>query len=201
MRPRILPLYFVIAIITISFACNNPGSANRQVETPTRRPAHIEVDIPSLVFAKEDAVGKVLGASIGSQDDAFRTDLGEVPVITKFYSRATCQYFQGRLVKIRYSFQTAPATAADALEWSGFPRASVSLDHEHADHLPYLAIYVRNASYRNPIRCCGIMLQYVSIGADRSDIEVNFANMNERFRDWPEEIRSEWFRAGGDTFP
>jgi hypothetical protein len=166
---------------------------------PSQGAAYVEIDLPKLAFAKTDLVERALGRSERVRKDTNMMDWSEGPIVDIAYKHADCMYLRGRLVSITYKFRKRPATAADALEWTGFPREAVSLDNEHQDHLPYRAFYAPNPDYRNPIRCCGLLLQWVSIPENKDHILVNFANINDHFRDWPEEIRYEWLRAGGES--
>jgi len=209
MRRRVFPICFLLALLGISFGCTNSGDgASRSSSEPRDRqsvaPAapestHIEIDIPKLAFVRKVVVEKLLGRQLREHRDTNIMTWSEGSIVDTTYKRAQCIYLEGRLVSITYEFKKRPATVADALELSGLPRESASLDNAHQDHLPYRAFYAPNPDYRNPIRCCGLLLQSVSIGEDRSDIWINFANINDHFRDWPEEIRSAWFRAGGNS--
>ena len=198
---------FLLALLGISFGCtksdeganrSGPESRDRQSVAPRPEPAHVDIDIPKLAFARKMVVEKMLGKPLQGQRSANMMTWSEGSIVVTTYKHAQCTYLNGRLVSITYEFKKRPATVADALELSGLPRESASLDNAHQDHLPFRAFYAPNPDYRNPVRCCGLLLQLVSIPEDLSEIWVNFANINDHFRDWPEEIRSAWFRAGGD---
>jgi hypothetical protein len=163
------------------------------------QPTHVEIDLPKLAFAKADVVEKALGRPINVKKDANHEDWSEGPILNVRYKGAECLYLRGRLVQVIYTFKKRPTKAEDALEWTGFPREAASLDNEHENHLPYRAFYAPNAAYRNPIHCCGLLFQWVSISEAMNEIWVNFANINDHFLDWPEEIRSAWLRAGGES--
>jgi hypothetical protein len=165
-------------------------------EVALDQPIHVEIDLPKLALARKTAIDKILGPPTKTQNETNTLDL---PISVVQYKRAECTFFRDRLVSIIYKFKKRPSTAADALEWSGLPRSAVSLDNEHANHLPYRAFYAPNPDYRNPIRCCGLLLQWVSIPEDLGEIHVNYANSNYHFKEWPVEIQSEWSRAGGAT--
>jgi hypothetical protein len=154
------------------------------------------IDIPSLAFVRRDGVNSILGMPRRAVRDSNMMTWSEGTVESVFYSRAECTFLTGRLISITYKFKTPPKTVQDALEWSGLPREAAALDNAHPDHLPFRAFYAPNPEYRNPVRCCGLLLQWVSIPENRSELWVNFANINEHYADWPEEIRSAWLRAG-----
>ena len=54
-----------------------------------------------------------------------------------------------------------------------------------------LPIFVHSAE-----SVCPHLSSWVSIPEDLSHISVNFANINEHYAEWPEEIQSAWLRAG-----
>jgi hypothetical protein len=206
MNLRTLLLCFLLISAAISVSCSSSATDNRlpakpsdqQLLAPTDQAKHFEMDIPKLAFVRKDSVEKVLGRPLRVEKDSNSMSWSEGPVSFDTYNHAECVYFRGRLVSITYKFKNRPPTAADVLERSGLPGESVMLDNAHDDHLPYRAFYAPNPDYRNPIRCCGLLLHWVSIPEDRSEITVRFANINDHFRYWPEEIRSAWLRAGGD---
>lgn len=166
-----------------------------KVSSPARS-RHVLIDMPRLAFARMAEVNSVLGMPRQVKSNANVMAWSEGAVTSAFYSRAQCDFLAGHLVSITYKFKTKPKTAEDALEWSGLPREAADLDNNHPDHLPYLAFYAPNPQYRNPVRCCGLLLQWVSITEDRGEIQINFANINEHYADWPLEIRSSWLRSG-----
>ena len=167
------------------------ANAEPRVESPQslHQPTHVEIDLPKLAFAKADVVEKALGKPVNVKKDANSEDWSEGPILNVRYKGAECLYLRGRLVQVIYTFKKRPTKAEDALEWTGFPREAVSLDNEHENHLPYRAFYAPNAAYRNPIHCCGLLFQGVWITEAMNEIQVNFANINDHFLAWPEEIR------------
>jgi hypothetical protein len=108
--------------------------------------------------------------------------------VSASYTRAECIFLARLLVSITYRFKVRPKSAEDVLEYSGLPREAAALDKQHPSHLPFRAFYAPNPAFRNPVKCCGLLLQWVSIPEDRSEVWINFAK--------PEQIRSAWLRAG-----
>lgn len=178
---------------------NSPSAHQPELpfSAPIRRPTppealRILIDIPKLAFAKRAEVSRVLGTSRKVMQDTNMANWSQGTVLTVMYPRAESTFLTGRLVSITYRFKSSAKTAADVLEQSGLPREAAALDRAHSDHLPFRA----TLNSKNPLSCCGLLFQWVSIPEDRSHIWVNFANINERFADWPIEMRSAWVRAG-----
>jgi hypothetical protein len=161
-------------------------------------PSHnIRVDLPILGFVRQSKVNSVLGAPRRIDRDANMMTWSQGTITTVLYSRAECTFLRDHLVSITYKFKVRPKTAEDALEWIGLPREAAFLDNQHPSHLPFRATYAPNPAHSNPVRGRGLLLQWVSMPEDGSEIQINFANINERYADWPKEIQSAWLRAGG----
>jgi hypothetical protein len=194
MRRKLL----LIAMLAVIGSVSCTSSSRTSSETTRSAPAHLVIDVPGLAFAKSAAVRKVLGPPTMWTKSKNGRNWSEGPVVEARFKRTECTFFWDRLIGIDYAYSRKPADAAEALEWAGLPRSAVSLDGDHADHLPFRAFYAPTAEYRNPIRCCGgLVLYWVSIPADRSLVRVTYANINDRFADWPDEIRQAWLRKGG----
>lgn len=196
----------VVFSVALAGGCNAPDRPVSNISAPkaddTEKPSssarlrHVVIDIPKLAFARQTSVNSALGAPKKVKRDSNIADWREGAVTSVLYSRAECTFLEGRLVSITYTFKIRPKSAEDVLEYSGLPREASALDNANPGHLPFRAFYAPNPAYRNPVRCCGLLLQWVSIPEDRSEVWVNFANINEHYADWPEQIRSAWLRAG-----
>jgi hypothetical protein len=125
------------------------------------------------------------------------TDWSEGRVVeTRYGNGNETRYLRDRLVSITYRFPKGkkPSTIEGALESFGFPPDAKSLDQQSSSG--FRAFDAPNPSYRNPLRCCGLVFQMVDIPADVSQIWVNFVNINDHFEDWPDEMKTAWREAG-----
>ncbi len=143
---RVFPICFLLTLLGISLGCTNSGdganrsgseSRDRQSVAPTPESAHVAIDIPKLAFARKIVVEKMLGKPLRDQRGTNMMTWSQGSIVVTSYRHAQCTYLEGRLVSITYEFKKRPTTVADALELSGLPRESASLDNAHQDHLPY----------------------------------------------------------------
>lgn len=167
-----------------------------KVAKPVAGPTHVAIDLPRLVFAPSEDVGRVLGNPLRRTATENVMDWREGDVVEAVYRRAICTFLQGRLVAIEYTFDkgSRPKTLTDALVASGLPPTAAALNRSQAY---FRAEYTENPAFRNPLRCCGLVFHLVSIPLETlEEIDVVFANINLHFREWPNETQEAWQRAG-----
>jgi hypothetical protein len=151
----------------------------------------VVLNLPALVFAPFEEVGRVLGKPSRITADRNISYWSEGEITEAIYRRAECSFLSGRLISITYTFaKTArPWTVTEALAACGLPKEAENLS---GGVLPYHAMYPSN-----PLRCCGLALHLVSIPEDFSHVWVVFANGNLHFQEWPRATQEAWRRAGG----
>lgn len=150
------------------------------------------IDIPHLVFRPESEVDRLLGKPTHKNTTSNTMAWHEGKITdTTYKSGAEGQYLSGRLTSLTYVFPASqkPSSLSAALELAGLPKEAASLGNGS----PILRASIAGG---NPLNCCGLTFQLVQVSEDFSYIWVNYVNINEHYKCWPQNMRVAWKSAG-----